>query len=69
MCPVLWDVTDAFYSRSKCEFKDKELLKGLMAVKSGSSDKTVTTGKKTKTDKSSKTAAGKSNTSNKSKKK
>lgn len=69
MCPVLWDVTDAFYSRSKCEFKDKELLKRLMAVKSGSSDKTVTTGKKSKADKSSKTAAGKSNTSNKSKKK
>ena len=33
MCPVLWDVTDAFYSRSKAEFKDKDLLKGLMETK------------------------------------
>ena len=33
MCPVLWDVTDAFYSRTECSFKDKEILKGLMDVK------------------------------------
>lgn len=33
MCPVLWDVTDAFYSRTSCSFKDKEILKGLMDVK------------------------------------
>lgn len=33
MCPVLWDVTDAFYSRTKCSFKDTELLKGLMDTK------------------------------------
>ena len=34
MCPVLWDVTDAFYSREDCSFKDPEILKGLMDVKS-----------------------------------
>lgn len=33
MCPVLWDVTDAFYSRTNCSFKDTEILKGLMDVK------------------------------------
>ena len=33
MCPVLWDVTDAFYSRTQCSFKDEEILKGLMEVK------------------------------------
>ena len=33
MCPVLWDVTDAFYSRTSCSFKDKKILKGLMDVK------------------------------------
>ncbi|MGN1416742.1 MAG: glycoside hydrolase family 5 protein [Oscillospiraceae bacterium] len=33
MCPVLWDVTDAFYSRTSCSFKDEEILKGLMDVK------------------------------------
>ncbi|MGN0637597.1 MAG: glycoside hydrolase family 5 protein [Huintestinicola sp.] len=33
MCPVLWDVTDAFYSRTECSFKDKDILKGLMDVK------------------------------------
>lgn len=33
MCPVLWDVTDAFYSRTKCSFKDTELLKGIMDTK------------------------------------
>ncbi len=35
MCPVLWDVTDAFYSRTDCSFKDAEILKGLMDVKNG----------------------------------
>ena len=35
MCPVLWDVTDAFYSRTSCSFKDTEILKGLMDVKNG----------------------------------
>lgn len=33
LCPVLWDVTNAFYNRVKCEFIDQELLEGLMAVK------------------------------------
>ena len=33
MCPVLWDITDVFYSRRDCEFMDKELLAELMAVK------------------------------------
>ncbi len=33
LCPVLWDVTDAHYDRTKCEFIDKTLLSQLMAVK------------------------------------
>lgn len=33
MCPVLWDVTDAFYKRNEAKFIDSELLDGLMAVK------------------------------------
>lgn len=33
MCPVLWDVTNAQYSRAKGEFIDKELLGLLNAVK------------------------------------
>ena len=33
MCPVLWDVTNAFYDRNKAEFKDKELLSELMETK------------------------------------
>ena len=31
--PVLWDVTDVFYDRTTCTFKDKDLLDGLMAAK------------------------------------
>ncbi|MGN0695246.1 MAG: glycoside hydrolase family 5 protein [Oscillospiraceae bacterium] len=34
MCPVLWDITDAFYNRREARFIDSELLDGLMAVKS-----------------------------------
>lgn len=33
MLPVLWDVTDVFYDRTTCTFKDKDLLDGLMAAK------------------------------------
>lgn len=33
MCPVLWDVTNAFYNRTSCSFNDPEILEGLMAVK------------------------------------
>lgn len=33
MLPVLWDITDVFYDRTTCTFKDKDLLDGLMAVK------------------------------------
>ena len=33
MCPMLWDVTNAFYNRNKAEFIDNELLTGLMNVK------------------------------------
>ncbi|MBQ4363161.1 MAG: glycoside hydrolase family 5 protein [Oscillospiraceae bacterium] len=38
MCPVLWDVTNAFYNRNKAEFIDKELLAGLMKVKKNKRD-------------------------------
>lgn len=38
MCPVLWDVTNAFYNRNKAEFKDKDLLKDLMEVKKNKRD-------------------------------
>ena len=33
MCPVLWDVTDAYYIRREAKFKDPVLLEELMAVK------------------------------------
>lgn len=33
MCPVLWDITDVFYSRSAGSFIDPELLSDLMNVK------------------------------------
>ena len=33
MCPVLWDVTDAFYSREDCKMIDTQLRDELMAVK------------------------------------
>ena len=33
LCPVLWDVTDAHYSREECKFIDNNLLEGLMSVK------------------------------------
>lgn len=33
MCPVLWDVTDVFYNRTDCGFKDEQLLKDIMSAK------------------------------------
>lgn len=33
ICPVLWDVTDAFYSRTDCVMIDSQLRDDLMAVK------------------------------------
>lgn len=33
ICPVLWDITDHFYDRTACKFRDEELLDGIMAVK------------------------------------
>ncbi|MBD5115482.1 MAG: glycoside hydrolase family 5 protein [Ruminococcaceae bacterium] len=33
MCPVLWDITDVFYDRGQCKFKDDLLLEQLMSAK------------------------------------
>ena len=33
MLPVLWDITDVFYDRTTCTFKDPDLLADLMAAK------------------------------------
>lgn len=33
MCPVLWDVTNDYYDRTKCKFIDEELLKQMMESK------------------------------------
>lgn len=33
LCPVLWDITNVFYNRTTCQFRNQELLDGLMAVK------------------------------------
>lgn len=33
MCPVLWDVTGAFYNRYNCKFIDQELLDQMNAIK------------------------------------
>lgn len=33
MCPVLWDITDVFYDRSRFEMKDPALIEGLLAAK------------------------------------
>lgn len=33
MCPVLWDVTDVFYDRTKMDFIDQQLLEELMSKK------------------------------------
>lgn len=33
MCPVLWDITDDYYTRSTATFKDKELLKEFDEIK------------------------------------
>lgn len=33
LCPVLWDITDVFYDRGQCKFKDDLLLEQLMAAK------------------------------------
>ncbi len=35
LCPVLWDVTDLHYDRSKCKMKNSELKKLLTAVPKG----------------------------------
>lgn len=34
LCPVLWDITDVFYDRHQCKFKDDLLLEQMMAAKS-----------------------------------
>lgn len=34
LCPVLWDITDVFYDRNQCKFKDDLLLEQMMAAKS-----------------------------------
>ena len=47
MCPVLWDVTDAFYSRSKAQFKDPQILKGIMDAKKLDRGTKAADGKKT----------------------
>ncbi len=33
LCPVLWDITDVFYSRRLCEMKDPVLLQEMMEIK------------------------------------
>ena len=33
LCPVLWDITDVFYDRTACKFKDAEMLEGMLAAK------------------------------------
>lgn len=33
MCPVLWDITNVFYDRQKCDFIDSVLLEQIMAAK------------------------------------
>ena len=33
ICPVLWDITGVFYDRDTCQFKDRDMLEGMMAVK------------------------------------
>lgn len=33
LCPVLWDITDVFYDRGTCKFKDEQLLEQIMAAK------------------------------------
>ncbi len=33
MCPVLWDTTDVFYSRTECQMKDREMIDMMNAVK------------------------------------
>ena len=30
LCPVLWDITDVFYDRHTCQFKDREMLEGML---------------------------------------
>ncbi len=34
ICPVLWDITNVFYDRQQCNFKDGELLRQILAAKS-----------------------------------
>lgn len=33
LCPVLWDITDVFYSRRLCKMKDQQLLEEMMEIK------------------------------------
>lgn len=33
LCPVLWDVTDAFYDRTECQMKDQEMMDLMNLVK------------------------------------
>ncbi len=33
LCPVLWDVTDAFYDRTECQMKDQEMMDLMNSVK------------------------------------
>jgi endoglucanase len=32
ICMVLWDITDVFYDRTACEFKDQEMLAGMLGA-------------------------------------
>lgn len=32
MCPVLWDITDVFYSRTEYKMKDREMIEQMLAV-------------------------------------
>ncbi len=34
ICPVLWDITNVFYDRQLCKFRDDELLRQILAAKS-----------------------------------
>ncbi|MBP5363568.1 MAG: glycoside hydrolase family 5 protein [Ruminococcus sp.] len=38
LCPVLWDITDVFYDRTICQFKDADMLYGMMQAKNNESE-------------------------------
>ena len=38
LCPVLWDITDVFYDRTTCQFKDADMLYGMMQAKNNESE-------------------------------